>query len=72
VLKLQLREIGEPLADDNQRDVTEPAVSGRNGWLDSSLELTRGLEVTELSVDLLLFDLESPAISPPTAPSKRA
>jgi hypothetical protein len=47
-------------------------VNERNGWLDSSLELTRGLIVTELSVDVLLFDLENPAISPPTASSKRA
>jgi hypothetical protein len=72
VLKLHLREIGESLADDAQRVTTEPGVNERNGWLDSSLELTQGLEVTELSVDLLLFDLESPVTPPPTASHKRA
>jgi hypothetical protein len=72
VLKLHLREIGESLADDGQCGLIEPDVNERNGWLDSSLELTRGLEVTELSVDLPLFDLESPVNPPPIASSRRA
>jgi hypothetical protein len=72
VLNLHLREVGESLANDGQSGVIEPGVNERNGWLDSSLALSRGLEVTELSVDVLLVDLESPAISPPTASSKRA
>jgi hypothetical protein len=72
VLTLHLREIGESLADDGQRGLIEPDVNERNGWLDSSLELTRGPEVTELSVDLLLFDLESPVNPPPITSSKRA
>ena len=71
MLKLHLREVGESLADDGQRGVIEPGVTERNGWLDSSLALSRGLEVTELSVDLLLFDLESPVTPPPTASPKR-
>jgi hypothetical protein len=71
VLKLQLRDIGTTLSDGSQRAAITPNAEERYGWRDSSLELERGLDVVELSVDVLLCDLESPVIPPPPAVSKR-
>lgn len=59
MLKLQLREIGETLSGDIQPDLMSGSSDERHDWHDSSLELERGLEVVELSVDLLLGDLDA-------------
>lgn len=72
MLKLQLREVDGPL--------TTPAAAGSavlieapreepEIWHDSSLELERGLDVQELSVDLHLCDLPS---TPDPEPSESA
>jgi hypothetical protein len=69
VLKLQPREIGAALAGQSQGRATAPAESPRERypWLDSSLDLERGLDVTELCVDVLLPDLQEP----PTPPQRK-
>ena len=61
MLKLQLREIGEALSDSGQPDPMPGGGDERSDWHDSSIELERGLEVVELSVDLLLADLDRTA-----------
>jgi hypothetical protein len=62
-LKLQLRELVAPLSGQTPGSLTaegappaEPSV-----WHDSSMELERGLDVIELSVDLRLCD--APALA---------
>lgn len=61
LLRLQAREIGASLPG-----LVTPAVVAvlpapeHYPWLDSSLELERGLDVRELTVDLLLPDLADP------------
>ena len=59
MLKLQLREIGETLSGNTQPDLMSCSGDERLDWHDSSLELERGLEVVELSVDLLLGELDT-------------
>jgi hypothetical protein len=66
-MKLQLQEIGAALSDPSQPPVIEPGTPPDNApvWFDSSLDLERGLDVVELSGDLLLSDLQEPARPPP-------
>ena len=66
-MKLQLQEIGMALSDPSHPPVIAPGTPPGNEhvWFDSSLDLARGLDVVELSVDLLLSDLQEPARAPP-------
>ena len=66
-MKLQLQEIGAALSDSSHPpEIAPDAPSGNaNVWFDSSLDLERGLDVVELSIDLLLSDLQEPARAPP-------
>ena len=66
MLTLHIHEIGAPLSDGSGPAIA-PATSSRDtfGWLDSSLDLESGLDVLDLSVDLLLSDLKAPPIRPP-------
>ena len=66
MLKLQLREIGPTLSDPGQHATGMPGVlpDDQNAWRDSSTDLEHGLDVVELSVDVLLCELQD-AVSPP-------
>ena len=43
----------------------EPLSRERNAWHDSSIDLKRGLDVIELSVDVLLPELQELPAPPP-------
>jgi hypothetical protein len=66
MLTLHIHEIEAPLSDGSSPEIA-PAISARDsfGWLDSMLDLESGLDVLDLSVDLLLPDLKEPPIRPP-------
>ena len=66
MLKLQLREIGPTLSDPGHHATSMPGVlpDDQNAWRDSSTDLEHGLDVVELSVDVLLCELQN-ADSPP-------
>jgi hypothetical protein len=66
MLTLHIHEIRAPLSDGSSPEIA-PAVSSRDsfGWLDSSLGLESGLDVLDLSGDLLSPDLKEPPIRPP-------
>ena len=67
-MELQLREIDTALSDASLVPLIASGTPAGNGpvWFDSSLDLQRGLDVVELSVDLHLSDLQEPAqASPP-------
>jgi hypothetical protein len=66
MLMLHIHEIKAPLSDGSSPEIA-PANSARDsfGWLDSSLGLESGLDVLDLSVDLLSPDLKEPPIRPP-------
>ena len=58
MLKLQLREIGATLPGEGRGGESSPggSLDERSIWLDSSLDLQRGLDVVELKIDLVLPD----------------
>jgi len=62
VLKLQVQELVAPLSADEPRLLMPAAAPAAepNVWHDSSLELERGLDVVELSVDLNECDAMAP------------
>ena len=66
-MKLQLQEIGAALSDASLPPVIAPGTPAGNAnvWFDSSLDLERGLDVVELSVDPLLSGLQEPSRPPP-------
>ena len=67
-MKLHLREIGPTLSGQSQHASGVPGVQpdDRNVWRDSSIDLEQGLDVVELSVDVLLCELQEPVCpSPP-------
>ena len=66
MLKLQLREIGATLPSEVRGAESSQGGSSdeRSIWLDSSLDLQRGLDVVELKIDLVLPDLPEPTGSP--------
>lgn len=54
MLNLQLREIGATLSDQTQAPhALAVSVEDSRVWHDSSLDLQRGLEVVEMSIELL-------------------
>ncbi|MES2958181.1 MAG: hypothetical protein V4792_08330 [Pseudomonadota bacterium] len=59
-LKLQAREIVAALPGQTHLAGRAEPTHERFPWLDSSLDLERGLDVLELSVDVLLPDLQGP------------
>ena len=61
-MKLQLQELVLPLSADEPGSLTpEVAVPAEPSvWHDSSMELERGLDVVELSVDLHVCDVQTP------------
>lgn len=64
-MKLHLREIGPTLSDQSQHASGVPG-DDQNVWRDSSIDLEQGLDVVELSVDVLLCELQEPVCpSPP-------
>ena len=66
MLKLQVREIGATLPSEGRGGESAPSGSSdeRSIWLDSSLDLQRGLDVVELKIDLVLPDLPEPTSAP--------
>lgn len=68
-MNLRPRLIEAALPEGKAEPAKTPEVSPRERypWLDSSLDLERGLDVTELCVDVLLPDLQEP----PTPPQRK-
>jgi hypothetical protein len=68
-VNLRPRTIQAALSEGSAEPAPTPKVSPRERypWLDSSLDLQRGLDVTELCVDVLLPDLHEP----PTPPQRK-
>ena len=73
MLKLHLREIGPTLSDQSQHTTGTPGVlpDDQNVWRDSSTDLENGLDVVELSVDVLLCEPQDPVSPPPPELLKR-
>ena len=63
---LQLREIGATLPGGGRghEKAQDGASDERSIWLDSSLDLERGLDVIELKIDLVLPDLPPSGAAP--------
>ena len=69
-MNLRLKLNGATLPNGSLKPEKAPDVPSRerNAWHDSSMDLKRGLDVIELSVDVLLPDLQEP---PPPQPLER-
>lgn len=73
MLKLHVRDIGPTLSDPAQHATVVPGVlpDDQNAWRDSSTDLEHGLDVVELSVDVLLCELQDPVDPTPPELLKR-
>jgi len=71
MMRLVVRHIGARLSGGSDDSSAAPAMlsNDRFNWVDSSLELERGLDVLELSVDVLLPDIKE--TEPPRGPQGR-
>ena len=66
-MNLRLKLNGATLPDGSLKPAKAPAdppSRERNAWHDSSMDLKRGLDVIELSVDMLLPELQEVPASP--------
>jgi len=64
-MSLRVKLVGAKLPDGSLKSATTPAPTSRerNAWHDSSMDLKRGLDVIEHSIDVLLPELqELPAL----------